>query len=78
MLKYSIIKFESFTSIIIATKTQIKDMMYERFSFKSDIILTHLSNNTNENAIQRIKEFEAKLLAEGLDGLDDYLEQNQQ
>ena len=33
MLKYSIIKFKSFTSIIIQTKTEIKGITHERFSF---------------------------------------------
>ena len=76
MLKYTIIKFESFTSIIIHTKSKIFDMTHERYSFKSDIVLTHLSNNTNEDNVRRYKEFEAKLLADGLDGLDEYMELN--
>ena len=73
MLKYSIIKFESFTTIIITTKKEIADMMYEKFSFKSDLIHSHLSNNTNEENIRKYNEFEEKLKTEGLNGLDEYI-----
>ena len=73
MLKYSIIKFESFTTIIITTKKEIADMMYEKFSFKTDLIHSHLSNNTNEDNIRKYNEFEAKLKADGLLGLDEYM-----
>ena len=47
--------------------------MYENFSFKTDEVLRHLSNNTNEDNIRRYKEFEAKLKAEGLNSLDQYV-----
>ena len=66
ILKYSIIKFESFTTIIIDTKNEIADMMFEKFSFQTDVVLTHLSNNSNEENIRKYYEFEAKLKANGL------------
>ena len=34
-------------------------MMYEKFSFKTDEVLSHLSNNTNEENIRKHYEFEA-------------------
>ena len=73
MLKYSIIKFESFTSIIIETKNHIHDMTHEKFSFKSDIIYTQRSDLTNERNVKKYKEFMANLDT-SLDGLDQYME----
>ena len=61
MLKYSIIKFESFTSIIIETKNQIHDKTHEKFSFKTDTIHSTRSDLTNERNVKRVKEFEAGL-----------------
>ena len=61
MLKYSIIKFDSFTSIIIETKNQIHDKTHKKFSFKSDMIHSSRSDLTNERNVKRVKEFEAGL-----------------
>ena len=57
MLKYSIIRFKSFTSIIIQTKNEIHDATHERFSFKSEVIHTHITDNTNEINVRKYNDF---------------------
>ena len=62
LLKYTIIKLQSFTEIIVAVKSYINDLTKERPPSRSELIIKHLTDITDDNIITSLKTRDLKVL----------------